>query len=1390
MSGIPQESGAQGFVKVDGQWYFWQHDKFAVAPGGRARKITQGYQDLHCEECAAEVEKAVADIFQNIRPPQVGERVQLYADFAGVWVNNTEVPQHQSAQIRNPLERIADACDRAFNRLGCGHARKAPENPVATSVDETNQLLKRTPSFLSSPYAIPVHSHGVVIDTPSISPQTRQDLDTAQHKLSDIESKIDTLLEQKEQLIRQGATLNQNQQEIFNLRNQISSDKQTIADLRSELSNKEDEVSELEDQVEKLKPRIETAELKVQKLTKERAALEKDHAGKIEELNAQIQELSGDNQAAKTEINRLKESKAQLEAGHDQTVRALNERINIADQQVLDSKEELANLQKHLDASLAAHEETQKAVKEQGEKTQQEIAELRRLLQGNTEAQQQHQAVAKELEQVKQDLVTAQKALKKLEGEKQALETQKNQVIEGLQQKQVELQSALEAAKEQNTQVEAQVAAKKQELTAAQNQIDQLNSQIKDLKEELRLLKEDHSSLTFDNIKLEKDNENQDRRIQELTAKNTELEAQLKERNALVENIQAAITDFEQKIAELNKKNEELKQKIVKLVRETTELAEISQALAGGNIKLATKLNEMSEDNRKQAEEMIALKTALEGKDRDIANHEREVTRLNKEVESLKNEHQSAMDKMMKEREAEFAKYGESNAALIERSLAAEAECQKALQSLNDSNLIIQEKNRIISALEEQLKKVAQEQEGTGAQMSAQLAQLQKQLEEAKQANQEQKLVVNKLQEELDQAKQLSLELSIEVDQNQGLAQQVQQLKAAAKLAADGLNEINANNKREVDRLTKLLAIANERLGKKDSKIDKLMNFQSAAFQKNREENKKLRAGLKELTESNAALQKELAAQQAAHLVERQKLGQEIADLKAQLDTLRKEKTELETKNQGVSGIATQQQETITELESRLVNLQQLADQQGGGLAGLEVQLHELQKQKDTAAKQVLEFEAQLAEQITQAKKESADLKNQIDMLTAQNKELTEYQEELRFEQQATESLLVNITEQHEIALGTKQHLFDELVLKNKKIAQLNRQLADMSQGRQSSDETVTRLRTELATQSRAQEQLQKEAADSDLALRRAQAEIQLLTDANERLQHKFTEIGSEVETNRHELDSLKASHRDMLKGILRSLAPSHPFLSVEADSIDDYIIALENHIQTEINTVQVTLQGINDHNDLLALGINVDDIIAKLTLKDKSFKADSASGKAKVTAAIVDRLIEIANTRPMPLNRLIEGLTLSLTNLRIIVNNWSDIENEESGKLVGVLKGFYLATDKKEKVDDKSFNKPLENLRLAANSPSGTITVDGKATSVHDITHTILSDLYDQYNREMRKANGFNETFAKKMVYILREIVKIKFKVEPMISQSDRKIINEHFKGYIDKLNDYLSAG
>jgi hypothetical protein len=137
-------------------------------------------------------------------------------------------------------------------------------------------------------------------------------------------------------------------------------------------------------------------------------------------------------------------------------------------------------------------------------------------------------------------------------------------------------------------------------------------------------------------------------------------------------------------------------------------------------------------------------------------------------------------------------------------------------------------------------------------------------------------------------------------------------------------------------------------------------------------------------------------------------------------------------------------------------------------------------------------------------------------------------------------------------------------------------------------------------------------------------------------------------------------------------------------------------------------------------------------------------------------------------------------------------------------LKGFYAVVDADAKADakaradrkevknedgkseitDTSFNQDLKQLDIVAAQAQ-----EGTGKQITQITHRMLSKVYDKCKSEMKKDDVLNSTFAKKMVYILRKIVKVQISDDLMLSDEDKKILNVIFKNYVDKLSNYLKS-
>ncbi|CCJ72942.1 FIG00553957: hypothetical protein [Cronobacter condimenti 1330] len=518
------------------------------------------------------------------------------------------------------------------------------------------------------------------------------------------------------------------------------------------------------------------------------------------------------------------------------------------------------------------------------------------------------------------------------------------------------------ASRAQINDLQQEIARLKKQIKAAEQEKKSLGTSSDLNAQNMQLLK-DNSALAKENDRLTESLQNA-RREQGATA--TQQAARIEVLEKKTAQLQAALTSKTAELAQLNKASESRSVSESALQKQITRLEQEKAALAEKNTQSTARFNSdmqaLRNELNKRADELLALKTAGD----------------------KRAQHESALQKQLAELAQEKATLAEQNArnvdALNQKAQALQAELDKRATELAALKQAGAEHSQNQSALEKQLKELAQE-KATLAEQNARKVDALNQKAQALQAE------LDKRATELAVLKQAGAEHS----QNQSALQ-----KQLAELAQEKATLAQEN---------RLLQQQTSTLSKKDQeKLQKTQAEQTALLQKNQAAQEALKAQIVALTEKlnasstlaattqekAAALETELARvkasqseqtqqlqtqqQQAAQLsTARTALNKQLTDAQAEITTLKQSLSDKETRLQ-------QSDKTLQALKeeaqsAKALNTIPTTDQQKA--------LAELKRANEELNTKLTNLSTESAAQKAQAEKEKAELLAQTEKLKA-----------------------------------------------------------------------------------------------------------------------------------------------------------------------------------------------------------------------------------------------------------------------------------------------------------------------------------------------------------------------------------------------------------------------
>ncbi|KAL1494179.1 hypothetical protein ABEB36_009820 [Hypothenemus hampei] len=971
-----------------------------------------------------------------------------------------QLEEEEGARQKLQLEKVQ--CDAKIKKL---------EEDLALS-DDTNQKLVKEKKILEE-------------RSNDLSQALAEEEEKAKH-LSKLKAKHEaTIAELEERLLKD----HQQRQESDRTKRKVETE---VNDLKEQLQERRTQIEELQLQLGKREEELAQAMVKVD----EEAALKAQAQKALREIESQLTELQEDldaEKAARTKAEKTKRDlNEELEALKNELLDSLD---TTAAQQELRSKreQELATLKKSLEEETALHEATQADMRH---KYSQELA-----------------ALNEQMENIKKQKMALEKAKQGLEAENADLTSELRNVGASRQ----EGERRRKQAESQLAEVTAKLSEVDRSRVELQEKTSKLQQEIENIAAQLEQAELKASAAVKNQATLESQFTEAQAALEEETRQKLALSSKLRQLESDKETLQEQIEEEEEAKKNLEKQLALLTSQVAEAKKKAEDEAEQSAILEESKKKLAKDLEVL----QRQVEELIAANDKLERSKKKIAAELEDAnidleTQRQKVVELEKK--QKNFDKVLAEEKAVSAQLALEKDAVEKEARDKETLVLSLKRELDDSNVKIDELERVRRQLQGELDELVNNQ-GTADKNVHEL-------EKAKRSLESQLAELKTQNEELEDELQLTEDAKLRLEVNmQALRTQferdIQAKEEQAEEKRRGILKQLRDLEAELDeeRKQRAAAVSSKKklegdLKELESQIELQCKVKEDALKQLKKSQQQCKEAIRDAEEARAA-RDELAASSKEAERKVKTLEAEVLQLTEDLSSSERARRAAEA----------ERDELLEEINSSNNKGSLLVDEKRrleARIATLEEELEEEQSTnemlQDRTRKAQLTID-QLTTDLSSERSTSQKIESNRLLLERQNKELKAKLAELETAQRtktkatiaALESKISNLEEQLEVE--AKERLTQQKANRklDKRIKELVMQLEDERRHADQYKEQVEKGNARVKALKRQLDEAEEEVTREKAQKRKAQRECEDMLESQESMTREINNLKSKL---------------------------------------------------------------------------------------------------------------------------------------------------------------------------------------------------------------------------------------------------------------------------------------
>ncbi|XP_061318060.1 golgin subfamily B member 1-like isoform X1 [Pezoporus flaviventris] len=1109
-----------------------------------------------------------------------------------------------------------------------------------------------------------------------------------------------------------------------------------VAALTSHLSQQSHNILELKDQIDGLL--IEKENLKVVSEEKEALLSEKEaliqqmkeskQAGEGQYLQI-ISDLQNQIQALGSETNQLrqtvqeKENEFKRQGQELKLLKDKSEESDVLRVQLSENMEVISDLQCQLRNATEKSSQLNDSIIQKDECLKQKLdeyislkAQLSEVQESSVLQEKQLKLVASEAEQLK--VLVSEKELAinnislfsenlktQLQGKENECEVLKKQVLE-LEEAKVTLQSEIQHQK--NLVIEMDQSLSEKESSLKEN-----DNLLKTLKEKAK--EDDKKTVT----------------ISELQNQVHGLTQELQKSKELIHEKENAFLSLQEKIEAQNELRTELnaalgqKEEVIAGLLNSLKEKDASIQLADSNVNvLSSEIEVLREKLEKSDTAMKNLTEEIQEKSEKLGVNQKKIDSLTAELDSLKNEHQKALDQIstwgeqlqQKELSVESlrVKCTEQADNIVRLKLELDNVNSKSSQDCHDNTLFVAGLQCQVEALEKE-KNLLQEDVNKlmaeNTQLSASQNGLQKKLEELREINEKLETSENYSRMQIDAVKlqmktekeKLQMQVSVK-------GEELSKLELKFETLEQSLLESESKWVTELDRAT----LQNSNLAEQLSTLESEMESKDSKIQSLQQEldliNKELTQSLSPLL-SSRLLCKEKAAQASDSELQLTDSRTQLEKFSALITTILSKETEGEQ----LQLVLLEKQEEIDTMKEELKSMQSLEKQKELLQNDIEKMKGRYESEIECLSKEMVTLKEALCKQqsLLQESKESfAEVNKQVEFLqdkinkseeivrTSQEKlhmegkKVASLLEEMGEKDQLIENLTSQVNQQKDLVSGLSQQLKEkdcsvtqimeslsnEMLNFSEERNMLNTKLQDLEAVHNSSVGELTRALQEL-------EDCKKELEHSQVTLSSREAAFRDLMHEKEQMQFNLEKMGKEKENLKKKLQAALIIRRDLMQKVGKLEKSGQEEIEKEQKKAEELLKEV-NGLTEKLKVVEVQKKEFESHlgtleQQLLEKDAKISDLTEILSSK-ASYLKELQDKIAELNDVIADK----QNACEQNLKSLEEKDSV-LAHMQSMLDEKTSVYEEERSQLLLALEKVKSEVKKEELLKDSSAEEP-----------------------------------------------------------------------------------------------------